>query len=111
MSNARTFRNVPQWLRTALVIAAIYVPLQILSSVTGFGDWLRATPAAVAATRVLGVLFFGAMSVLVLWGGRHDPTLRKTGYRLAGLLFLILAAVHAALLIGDDTFFDQFHSE
>lgn len=99
MNVARSLRRIPHWLRMVLLLTIIIVPLHILSSVTGFGDWLRATPAAVAVVRVLATLFFGGLGVLVLWGARRDPELRSTGYRLMALLFLLLASLHAVLLV------------
>jgi hypothetical protein len=86
----RMFKS--QQFRGIVIVVAVTLGFQAISALTGFSDWVRATPAATAVSRVLATLFFGGIGIAGLLGGRWE-------YRLIGLLFLILACGHLALLV------------
>lgn len=82
----------PQFRSLAIAVAAT-LGCKAIFELTPAGAWLDATPAAIAAIRVLGVLFFGAIGFVLLLGDEH------WGYRLIGIFCLVLASVHLALLV------------
>ena len=86
--------------RAVLITLIVSGALQLLSAMTGFGNWLRTTPAAIAVVRSLATLIFGGGAILILWGSRNDVALRSFSYRLSAFFLLLLATANAALLIG-----------
>ncbi|QNQ08105.1 hypothetical protein [Sphingomonas alpina] len=85
-------------LRLLLITAVIAVLLQLVFTLTGFGNWVHETPAAIAAGRVIVLLFCGGGGLFCLVAGRYDPEMRTFGNRLTGIFLLLIAAIQAALL-------------
>ena len=86
----RMFRS-PQF-RSIVLVIAVALAVQTIATLIGFGDWVRATPAANAVFRVLATLFFVGLGVAGLLGGRWES-------RLIGIVFLVFACLHLALLV------------
>lgn len=97
--------------RPALVFLLMLGALHLASHLTGFGDWLRGNASAIVVVRILAVVIFGGLPLLLLWGGRSDPECRTITMRLSIAFALLMASANAALLIGGESFFDQFFPE
>ncbi len=97
--------------RPALFFLLVLGALHLASHLTGFGDWLRGNASAIVVVRVVAVTIFGGGALLLLWGGRSDPECRTITMRLSMAFALFLASANVALLIGGESYFDQYFSE
>jgi len=99
MSILGLYCRLPAGFRYFLPVLLIVLVVQFSLRAVGFGDWVERTPVANTIYRLFAILLFGGLGALALWGRRHDPEMRSTGYLVTGLLFLGMAAVHAILLL------------
>ncbi|MGY4397716.1 hypothetical protein ACVWZA_002913 [Sphingomonas sp. UYAg733] len=99
MSNVNMTRRFWPRLRLLLITAVVVALLQLASILTGFGDWVRETPAAATTARIIAMLFCGGLGLVSLLAGRYDPEMRTLGNRLIGIFILLIAAIQAALLL------------
>ncbi|QQV78094.1 hypothetical protein H5J25_05010 [Sphingomonas aliaeris] len=110
LEHAVVMRAWPR-LRSAGIFLAILGSFHLVSSLTGFGDWVRTTPPATKTVRAIAALIFGGGGLLVLLGSFYDAEMRRVSYLLTGLFLLSIAILNAALLFSGKTTFSHLLSE
>ena len=92
-------RRYPHWRMLFIMLAAV-----ALSQLTGLDQWIMNDPVSSTIYRVLAIMFFGVAGFFAL-------TWNSTVYRLAGLLFLLIAMSHAAMLLTGSTNLTELFGE
>jgi len=82
--------------------AGVLAVFHLISQLTGFGDWLNETPPAIAAVRVLAVLFFGFVAYVLLLMREVEDGPRRFRDWLYIAFALAMTVANAALLIGGE---------
>ena len=88
-------------LREFLWMAAIIIPLVLLSDLSGFSQWVDETPTANTVYRGGSALLFAGLGLAVFLS--RNPKLHQLRYRLLGSLLMLASASHIALLMTGET--------
>ncbi|NWK97242.1 hypothetical protein DM806_16510 [Sphingobium lactosutens] len=91
-----------QVLRSLVIITTAVVAVQLVSHLIGFGVWVDTNSTARFVWRSFAILLFSAMGFWALFGSHSDDLeMRPAFYRLIGVLFVVIAVIHATILFGD----------
>jgi hypothetical protein len=89
-------------LASFLVLAGAVAAAHLVSHLTGFGDWLEGSPAAIGVLRAIFVLVFGGCAFAILFlRDDEDGSFRFRDWFYAASALAITVA-NAALLIGGE---------